>query len=197
MKDRILKFLASEGISPAEFADKIGVQRSSMSHIINGRNYPSASFIQKMLQAYPLVNPRWLMIGEGSMNSIPDKTIDSSATSGSMEREASGIASEIRSGSGQESQNSIDFPDFLPIETAVEPSKASPIESAEKAEVGPESKPSDQHDFQNRIVTEHPAKEEHTLKNDSVFSALCAEEKEIERVFFFYKDKTFQVYRPS
>ena len=48
MKDRITEFLASEGISPAEFADKIGVQRSSVSHVLNGRNYPSASFIQKM-----------------------------------------------------------------------------------------------------------------------------------------------------
>ncbi|MCX6011808.1 MAG: helix-turn-helix transcriptional regulator, partial [Chloroflexi bacterium] len=68
MKERILQFLESEKISPAEFADKIGVQRSSMSHILNGRNYPSASFIQKMLQAYPLLDSRWLMIGVGSMN---------------------------------------------------------------------------------------------------------------------------------
>ncbi len=68
MKDRITQFLAAEMISPAEFADKIGVQRSSMSHILNGRNYPSASFLQKMLQAYPAMNPRWLMIGDGAMN---------------------------------------------------------------------------------------------------------------------------------
>jgi len=68
MKERIVQFLASERISPAEFADKIGVQRSSMSHILNGRNHPSAAFLQKMLQIYPSLNPRWLMIGDGTMN---------------------------------------------------------------------------------------------------------------------------------
>lgn len=67
MKDRITHFLISENISSAEFADKIGVQRSSVSHVLNGRNYPGASFIQKMLMSYPNLNPRWLLLGEGTM----------------------------------------------------------------------------------------------------------------------------------
>ena len=72
MKDRILQFLESEKISPAEFADKIGVQRSSMSHILNGRNYPSASFIQKMLAGHiHFWTPDGLMIGVGSMSAEP------------------------------------------------------------------------------------------------------------------------------
>ena len=74
MKDRITSFLLDENISPAEFADKIGVQRSSISHVLTGRNYPSASFIQKMLAAYPNLNARWLMVGEGSMTNA-DSTI--------------------------------------------------------------------------------------------------------------------------
>ena len=67
MKDRITLFLKTEGISPAEFADKIGVQRSSVSHVLNGRNYPSASFIQKMLSSYRNLNSRWLLLGEGEI----------------------------------------------------------------------------------------------------------------------------------
>ena len=67
MKDRITEFLKREGITPAEFADKIGVQRSSVSHVLNGRNFPSASFIQKMLSAYKTLNSRWLLLGEGSV----------------------------------------------------------------------------------------------------------------------------------
>ncbi len=67
MKDRITQFLINENISSAEFADKIGVQRSSVSHILNGRNFPSTSFIQKMLSAYTDLNPKWLLLGEGSM----------------------------------------------------------------------------------------------------------------------------------
>jgi len=67
MKDRISQFLKYEHITPAEFADKIGVQRSSVSHVLNGRNHPSASFIQKMLQSFKSLNPRWLLLGEGAI----------------------------------------------------------------------------------------------------------------------------------
>lgn len=67
MKDRILKFLNSEQLSPAKFADDIGVQRSSISHILSGRNNPSFDFIQKMLQKYPRLNAEWLVIGRGEM----------------------------------------------------------------------------------------------------------------------------------
>lgn len=78
MKDRITKFLTSEHISPTEFADKIGVQRSSISHVLTGRNYPSASFIQKMLVAFPNLNPRWLLLGEGIMFSAKSLTFEPS-----------------------------------------------------------------------------------------------------------------------
>jgi len=67
MKERINQFLQSEHLSPAEFADQIGVQRSSVSHVLNGRNNPSASFIQKMIAAFPGLNTRWLLLGEGDM----------------------------------------------------------------------------------------------------------------------------------
>jgi transcriptional regulator with XRE-family HTH domain len=67
MKDRILKLLAEEKISASEFADKMGIQRSNVSHILNGRNNPGYSFIQKILETFPLINPRWLITGEGSI----------------------------------------------------------------------------------------------------------------------------------
>lgn len=67
MKERINEFLLSEHLSPAEFADRIGVQRSSVSHVLNGRNNPSASFIQKMIAAFPGLSTRWLLLGEGNM----------------------------------------------------------------------------------------------------------------------------------
>jgi transcriptional regulator with XRE-family HTH domain len=71
MKDRITQFLVNENISSAEFADKIGVQRSSVSHVLNERNYPSTSFIQKMLTTYQNLNPRWILLGEGEMLNSP------------------------------------------------------------------------------------------------------------------------------
>ncbi|HPR31094.1 MAG TPA: helix-turn-helix transcriptional regulator [Prolixibacteraceae bacterium] len=67
MKDRISTFLEAEKMTSAEFADRIGVQRSNISHIMSGRNQPGFSFIQKMLEAFPKINSRWLITGEGSM----------------------------------------------------------------------------------------------------------------------------------
>ncbi len=67
MKDRISKFLTTESISPSKFADEIGVQRSSISHIISGRNNPSLELIQKILNRYDFVNPDWLILGKGEM----------------------------------------------------------------------------------------------------------------------------------
>ncbi len=67
MKERIVQFIETEKISAAEFADNIGVQRSSVSHVLNGRNNPGFSFIQKILETYPKINSRWLLMGEGEM----------------------------------------------------------------------------------------------------------------------------------
>lgn len=67
MKDRIQKFIDYKSISPGELADILEVQRSNISHILNGRNKPGASFIEKFLHAFPHVNARWLFTGEGQM----------------------------------------------------------------------------------------------------------------------------------
>ena len=67
MVERIKDIILKEGLTSGSFADLIGVQRSSMSHIINGRNNPSLDFIIKTLERFPKINPEWLLTGSGSM----------------------------------------------------------------------------------------------------------------------------------
>jgi transcriptional regulator with XRE-family HTH domain len=67
MKERILKLLDNEKLSATKFADIIGVQRSSISHIISGRNKPSFDFISKTIEKFPDVNAEWLITGKGNM----------------------------------------------------------------------------------------------------------------------------------
>jgi transcriptional regulator with XRE-family HTH domain len=67
MRERIIKFLETENLSSAKFADDIGVQRSSISHILSGRNNPSFDFIQKILTKYKSLNAEWLIMGTGNM----------------------------------------------------------------------------------------------------------------------------------
>jgi transcriptional regulator with XRE-family HTH domain len=53
-------------ISAALLAEKMEVQRSSISHILSGRNKPSLEFVLKILKAFPEVELYWLLNGVGS-----------------------------------------------------------------------------------------------------------------------------------
>lgn len=53
-------------LSAAAFADEIGVQRSSISHLLSGRNKPSLDFVLKVLAKFEAVDLYWLMNGKGS-----------------------------------------------------------------------------------------------------------------------------------
>ncbi|OCB78584.1 helix-turn-helix domain-containing protein [Flavobacterium crassostreae] len=54
------------GLNASTFADKIGVQRSSLSHLLSGRNKPSLDFVLKILDVYPEVDLYWILNGKGS-----------------------------------------------------------------------------------------------------------------------------------
>lgn len=54
------------GLTASLFADKINVQRSSISHLLSGRNKPSLDFILKVLESFPEVELLWLLNGKGS-----------------------------------------------------------------------------------------------------------------------------------
>ncbi len=53
-------------LTASSFADKIGVQRSSMSHLLSGRNKPSLDFIMKLVEEFPEVTLEWILNGKGS-----------------------------------------------------------------------------------------------------------------------------------
>ena len=64
-----------KSISAGELAGLLDVQRSNISHILNGRNKPGAAFIEKLLLSFPDLNARWLLTGEGEMVEKKEKEI--------------------------------------------------------------------------------------------------------------------------
>jgi hypothetical protein len=68
--NRLLILMEAYGFSAGAFADKIEVQRSSISHLMSGRNKPSLDFIQKVLLQFPDINPSWLIMGKGPMKQL-------------------------------------------------------------------------------------------------------------------------------
>ncbi len=53
-------------LNASAFADKLAIQRSSISHILSGRNKPSLDFILKIITEFPEIDFYWLLLGEGS-----------------------------------------------------------------------------------------------------------------------------------
>lgn len=171
MKDRITKFLTKENITPAEFADKIGVQRSSVSHVLNGRNYPSASFIQKMLMVYPQLNPRWLLLGEGTMmmtaiQNAPAPSLFDFPVS------KENVATPLMQIPKNELEN------LQPVKPFVTKDQSLPNK--------PEDKPSIEVEVSRMKETDEKPLDINPIGN-----------KDIEKIIVLYKDKTFTSYSPS
>jgi len=72
--EQLNKIMDYYGLSASAFAELIQVQRSSISHILSGRNKPSLDFILKLNVAFPDINLYWLLNETGDM-------IDSSSSS--------------------------------------------------------------------------------------------------------------------
>ena len=56
--------MEEQQLSSSAFADTIGVQRSSISHVLSGRNKPSLEFILKTVRAFPAYSTDWLLFGK-------------------------------------------------------------------------------------------------------------------------------------
>jgi len=112
MRERILKFLAEGQISSSKFADEIGVQRSSVSHILSGRNNPSFDFIQKILNKYNNVSADWLIMGKGEMFKEQPKQAQLFTEVSENEKYRNDKEKEVmvKSNSGKENDKSIELP---------------------------------------------------------------------------------------
>ena len=71
MKDRIARIMQNEEMTAGQFAEKIGISPSSLSHILSGRNNASLEVVTKIHKACNYVNLFWLLYGEGDMEQAP------------------------------------------------------------------------------------------------------------------------------
>lgn len=70
MVERIQKIIQWKKLTASGFADQIGVPRSTISHIISGRNNPSLDLVLKILETFPEIKTDWLVRGDGHMVAI-------------------------------------------------------------------------------------------------------------------------------
>ena len=63
MKERLKEFLLEKDLNAKLFALKIGVQPSSISHILTGRNKPSVELLEKLIKSFPDADVKYLISG--------------------------------------------------------------------------------------------------------------------------------------
>lgn len=98
--ERIKKILEYHQLTASLFADRIGVQRSSISHILSGRNKPSLDFILKITGAFPEVDIYWLLNGKGTfpkktVSETPKTTPSLPVSEGSKQTSSGGVGKKI------------------------------------------------------------------------------------------------------
>ena len=89
---RLKQIMDYYSLSSAGFAEAIGVNRSSISHLLSGRNKPSLDFVIKVVESFEEVELYWLLNGKGrfpntasiskpkAATSSPEEEIKSEAT---------------------------------------------------------------------------------------------------------------------
>ncbi|MPS71703.1 MAG: XRE family transcriptional regulator [Chryseobacterium sp.] len=166
--DRITKVIEYSKLSPAEFAEEINVQRSSISHIISGRNKPSLDFITKIKVAFPDIEWDWLINGQGEML-ISEKTAEP------IIEEKPEIVEKKKS-SLPDLFSLINDDNFGMTENEDKPEKSKPRESDI-------SKPMS---GKNILADSQPLENFDKKQENS--------SKKIRRIVFFYQDGTFETY---
>ncbi len=67
INDRLRILMDNFQLSSSQFADKLEIQRSAISHLLSGRNKPSILILEKILKNFPEVDIEWLITGKGSI----------------------------------------------------------------------------------------------------------------------------------
>lgn len=197
MNRRFQTILDLENLSPAQLADRLGVQRSGISHILSGRNKPSFELLQRVVQSFPEISAEWLITGNGKplkeQNQAAASGAASSATSGAANSRSSGttpsttpsISPSTTSGSNNSSTSGTISGATPPFEGLFNSSESAtePQIPAQTSDIeGIEDEISDFQPLQSSIFDANPA-------NDR-------EKRALKRVILIYNDNTFEELLP-
>lgn len=198
--ERILEILKSEQLNASAFAEKIGVQKSSVSHVISGRNKPSKEFMVKILRTFPEISSDWLFLGLGDMYRAPKQSAPQPSTP-QPSTPPQPSAHQLQTSPGQTVQTTLLFSDtntepVTPEPVAPEPVKPEPI-------IVETPKPQPQQPKTQKVAqTETPVKSQPSENKEIKQIETKPEPVNImktdpEKIIVFYSNKTFTLYSPS
>ena len=74
--NRIKKVISDNNLSNSEFAEKIGIPKSSVSHLLSERNNPSLDVIIKISEIFEDISTDYLIFGYESNKEIPSEPLN-------------------------------------------------------------------------------------------------------------------------
>ncbi len=175
INERITKVLEYSGFSASEFADEIDVQRSSISHIISGRNKPSLEFVTKIKNRFPELSWDWIILGIGEM-----KQTDSPFPISQKQEENS--TPDLFTLIDEDYKNEVFVQENIQNETLRELNKSFP---SPRKEILSDSQ---QLDIQENIS------EVQSIVNETVTNINT--ESKIKKIVFFYENGKFEAFEP-
>ena len=189
MNRRFQTILDLENLSPAQLADRLGVQRSGISHILSGRNRPSFELLQRVVQSFPEISAEWLITGNGKPLKEQNQAAASGAASSAANSRSSGttpsFSPSTTSGSNNSSTSGTISGATPPFEGLFNSSESAtePQIPAQTSDIeGIEDEISDFQPLQSSIFDVNPA-------NDR-------EKRALKRVILIYNDNTFEELLP-
>ena len=179
INDRFTKILEYSGFTASEFADEIDVQRSSISHIISGRNKPSLEFIVKIKNRFPEISWDWIILGQGEMLQN-NSSLSTSESKINLEEENS--SPDLFTLIDEDYKNEIFIQENLQKETPRESNTSFPTPNKEKIS-----------DSQ-RLEVQEDISEVQNIVNQSITNSPT--ENKIKRIVFFYENGKFEAFEP-
>lgn len=70
---RLKQLIDHYELTASSFADIIDFNRSTISHLLSGRNKPSLDFVLKLIKNFPEVSIEWLIEGKGEFPKSQEK----------------------------------------------------------------------------------------------------------------------------
>ena len=74
--NRIKKIISDNNLSNSEFAEKIGIPKSSVSHLLSERNNPSLDVIIKISEIFEDISTDYLIFGYKSNKETPSEPLN-------------------------------------------------------------------------------------------------------------------------
>lgn len=168
--ERLAEFLKAKNITKSEFADSIGIGRPNVTHIFNGRYGLTDKVLSMIFRHYKELNPIWLLSGNGNMLIEPSRD--------------EAVIEDIEENNEVKEENE--------EKTGVLPFSENILANEEQHVDNDENK-----DLSEPVVSSAESQNTSVADSPSEISQPKPFERRIQKIVFFYNDKTFEEYFPE